>query len=156
MDLVYEALEQVGMARDALAELPFTIGEWNAVLRDIGWYNPYSTRSIEQYLDKNITKQEMAKQFFSLQNVTERERYFQGIQNMYSLMQKYLDQINDIVYFLMSYPDLKNIFDSNSIQQLELVQKAMTVESMADLARRGDLLGITSEIQKAMRENTIS
>ena len=49
-----------------------------------------------------------------------------------------------------SYLWVARFFDNNSIQQLELVRKAKTVESMADLANRGDLSGIIIEIRNVI------
>ena len=72
--------------------------------------HPFPTENIEQYLAKDINKQELAKQFLSIQNVTKRERYFQGIQNMDFLMQKYLKQIVDaFVGVIFSYDSLADI-----------------------------------------------
>ena len=52
---------------------------------------------------------------------------------------------------MQSYVYLKTIFDNKSIQQLAFVQLAMTVESMADLARSGDLSSILKKISTVVQ-----
>ena len=142
------------MARKYLSEAKNTISDWQSILSDIVRYKSFLTENIEQYLAKDITKKELAKQFLSMENMTLRERYLQGIQNIDSVMQKYSGQINGIrASLLFGYPGLTDIFDNNSIQRLEFVQKAITVESMADIARRGDLSGIIFGISDAIRDN---
>ena len=141
--------------RPVISDAMNTIRAWRDILRYMWRNKPFATENIEQYLTKDITKQELAKQFLSEQNVTKREIYFNRIQNIDVLMQRYSGHMDTIrVYILFSaYPGLTYIFDNNYIQQLQLVQKAMTVRSMADLARRGDLSGITWEIENAIDEN---
>ena len=128
------ALEYISEARTFLIEATETIIAWKNILMNIGIGHPFPTENIEQYLAKIITKQELAKQFLSLQNITEREKYFQVLHNIDYLTHKYSGQIYRIISFLrLTSLMMTDIFDNNSIQQLELVQKAMTVEAMADL-----------------------
>ena len=148
------ALKYILEVRTFLSEAKKIVIDFRDILVSIGIDNPYSTDNIRQYLAKEITKQELAMQFLSLQNVTEREKYFQVLYNIDFLIQKYFGQINRIISSLhLTSRLLTDIFDNNSIQQLELVRKAIRVESMAEFARRGDLKGIISEINNAINEN---
>ena len=148
------ALEGIGEARTFLSDAKKTIIDWQDILGNIGFDHLFPTENIEQYLTKDITKQELAKQFLSVQNVTEREKYFQGIRDIDSVTQKYVNQIHHIRSSLLSaYRYLAMVFYSHDVTQLELVRKTITVESMADFTRRGDLSGILSEIRKTTDEN---
>ena len=132
-----------------LSEANNAISEWRHILENIAYENPFPTENIEQYLAKDITKQELAKQFLSIQNATKRERYFQGVQNMDFLMQKYGKQITKAVeYILTLYSSLTMNMNDSSMQRLEIVRKLMTV----DLDFENVFL-LENEFNKAMEEN---
>ena len=154
--ILYAARSSIGLVRKELSEVNNTISEWRHILENIVYENRFPTQNIGQYLWKGITKQALAKQFLSIQNVTKRERYFQGVQNMDFLMQKYRKQIALAVPgILWSYRDLTEFMDDNSMPRLQFVRKVMTVESMVGLDLANDLeLGLVNyEINKIMEEN---
>ena len=107
-----------------------TIHEWKDSYYETIWYNPFPTENIEQYLDKDITKQELAKQFLSVQNVIEREKYFQAIKDTNSLMQTYQQMMEQAALNIQLLHHLREVFDDNILQRLELVQKLETVQSL--------------------------
>ena len=105
-------------ALTALADASKTIQEWEDSYHETIWYNPFPTENIEQYLDKDITKQELAKQFLSVQNVTEREKYFQAIKDTNSLMQTYQQKMGDVVLDIQLLHHLREVFDDNILRRL--------------------------------------
>ena len=124
-----EILKYIREARTFLSDAQKTIRDWQGILRNIGINKLFPTENIKQYLTKNITKQELAKQFLSIQNVTERERYFQSIQNVDSLMQKYGSQISRIrssLKLIFNFPN--GVFGRKRVHQLEVVRKMMTIK----------------------------
>ena len=137
---------RIRKAPKQLSEANNTISEWRHILENITLENRFPTENIEQYLAKDITKQELAKQFLSIQNATKRERYFQGVQNMDFLMQKYRKQTAEAVSEILTlYTSLAKIMDDNSMQRLEIVRKLMTVDL--------DFENVENEFNKAMEEN---
>ena len=88
---------------------------------------------VAQYLDKDITKQDLTKQFLSRENATERERFLQDIISIENLLQRYEDQVHLISMFMCGgYSQLRLplpviIINDTSVQRLQLVQKAKTV-----------------------------
>ena len=136
----------IRMAPKELSEVNNTISEWRHILENIAVENPFPTENIEQYLAKDITKQELAKQFLSIQNATKRERYFQGVQNMDFLMHKYRKRVAEAVeYILELYLSLTQRMDDNTMQHLEIVRKFKTVDL--------DFENVENEFYKAMEEN---
>ena len=122
-------LKYIREARTFLSDAQKTIRDWQGILRNIGIDKLFPTENIEQYLAKNITKQELAKQFLSIQNMSERERYFQNIQNVDSLMQKYRSQISRIRSSLKLIINFETeVFGRKRVHQLEVVRKMMTIK----------------------------
>ena len=141
----------IGMARKALSEVNNTVNEWRHILENIGVEHGLSTENIEQYLTKSITKQELAKQFLSIQNMTKRERYFQGVQNMDFLLRKYPKQMHDAtVNIMISYQQLDYRLDDNNKRRLEFVRNLNTVESMGDLK---NVFFLQYQLEKLTEEN---
>ena len=143
------SIVRIRKAPKELSEANNTISEWRHILENIAFENPFPTENIIQYLAKDITKQELAKQFLSIQNVTKRERYFQGVQNMDFLMQKYRKQVAKAVEDILElYLSLTQSMDDNTMQRLEIVRKLMTV----DLDFENVFL-LKNEFNKAMEKN---
>ena len=141
----------IGEARKKLSEANNTISEWRHILRNIAYENRFPTENIRQYLAKSITKRELAKQFLSIQSVTKRERYFQGVQNIDFLMQKYQTQIKDpLIDIIISYSEMATTMNDNNKQHLEFVQKLNTIESMGDVENTYRLY---YEFKEVMEEN---
>ena len=118
------------------------IQRWHTILSDVGHGSKLITDMMARYIAKNITKQELAQQFFSEENVTRREALFQGIKDMEGLMQQYEEGVYMVSDFLwQGYFNLRHgrpvIINDTSAQLLALVQKAWTVSSMAEWARIG-------------------
>ena len=65
------------------------IQQWYNILSDVEVRSSLISDMMAQYLAKNITKQELAQQFFSEENVTKREGLFEGITDIQNLMQQY-------------------------------------------------------------------
>ena len=112
----------------------------------------FVTESMSQYLGKNMTKQELAKQFLSAQNLTKRENFFQRIINSEDFLIDYQTQFKKMIDpMLQGYGNLREqrpvIINDSSAQRLELVRKALTVDNLTDLAREGDVIGIIDQIR---------
>ena len=76
------------------------IQRWHTILSEVGIGSTLITDMMAQYIAKNITKEELAQQFFSEENVTRREALFQGIKDMEGLMQQY----EEGVYMVSDFP----------------------------------------------------
>ena len=149
----------IGIVRTKIRQAENEIVDWKHILEK---WKSFPIENIEQYLAKDITKQELAKQFLSRENVTERENFFQDIKKMEDHMQAYQNHIEQVRnylskgYYSLRTPTPVSIIDYNSVQRLELVRKAMTVEtveSMGNWVRRGDLGGIIGLIPNVIQEN---
>ena len=105
-----------------------------------------NTFHVEKYLAKNITKQELAEQFLSVENMEEIEDFSENISEMEDLMNQYRDRIFESVDFLQEgYVSLSRqnpviIINDSSIQRLHVIQNALTNDWLARFARRGSLV----------------
>ena len=136
------------------------IQRWHTILSEVGIGSTLITDMMAQYIAKNITKQELAQQFFSEENVTRREALFQGIKDMEGLMQQYEEGVYMVSDFLwQGYFNLRHgrpvIINDTSAQLLALVQKAWTVSSMAEWARNGNLGAIIRNIPEVIQQGPI-
>ena len=136
------------------------IQRWHTILSKVGIGSRLITDMMAQYIAKNITKQELAQQFFNEENVTRREALFQGIKDMEDLMQQYEEGVCMVSDFLwQGYFNLRHgrpaIINDTSAQLLALVQKAWTVRSMAEWARNGNLGAIIRNIPEVIQQGPI-
>ena len=131
------------------------------------FWSYFRTESMSLYLVKNMTKRELAQQYLSEQNVTERELFFLSIidsvnhiqldliqstwhpfENLMKQYESHFYKIIDLMY--EGYGNLREekpiIINDSNAQRLQLVQKALTVDDLTDLARKGDVKGILQKI----------
>ena len=146
----------IGTVQIKILQAKKEIFDWKVILEK---WQSFPIENIEQYLDKDITKQELPKQFLSQQNVAKRENFFQDIKKMEDHMQVYQNHIEQVRNYLskgyhsLRTPTPVTIIDDNSVQRLDLVQKAMTVVSMRNWTRKVDLQGIIGLIPSVIQEN---
>ena len=104
----------------------------------VKWNNTFD---VEKYLAGNITKQQLAEQFLSAQNIRRREYLSECIDVMEDMMDQYLNQLYlSLDYMLEGYVHLLGqnpviIINDSSIQHLHVVQKALTNDWLARFAR---------------------
>ena len=126
------------------------------------WYQSESfTQNLSQYLVKNITKQELAEQFFSEQNVTDREEFLTNSNDIEDLMEQYKDLVYHIGSLLeygygkLSAFDPVIIINASSVQRLELMRKAATIDDLIEAVRRGSPAYISGKIPQVIQEGPI-
>ena len=143
----------ITLARQTLLTARNVLKEWyfNLVWHDV--QSSFFTNSMVRYLAKNITKKELAEQFFNKQNVTKREDFLHNIRNTNHLMLQFEQQIHQVLNLMwQGYGNLREdrpvIINDSSIQCLELIRKALTVDDLSDSAREGNLWNICFGIQE--------
>ena len=104
-----------------------------------------STDNLERYLSKDITKQELAQQWLSPENVNRRKNFLRGITDVENRRERYHDVIASIKYlFIFGYRALRydkpRIINDSSVHDLELVKKGLTVKFISDHVTRGDII----------------
>ena len=110
------------------------------------------TFDVDIYLAGYITKQQLAKQFLSTENITLRESSLDHIEQVDDLMKQYLDQLFqslDVLqegYVSLSEQRPVTIINETSIQRLNVIQKALSVDWLAYFARRGSLTNVVYHI----------
>ena len=114
-----------------------------------------------QYLAKNISKQELTMQFFSDQGVKEREDFAQGKAVLESLLHQYENKLLIISGIIrQGYAIMRDlnpvIIDDNNVQKLQLVKKALTVDSLAYHGREGNLNGIINKFPELIQNGPIA
>ena len=114
-----------------------------------------------QYMAKNVTKQELAKQFLSTANQTKRNTLLEKIDEMEIMLQRFGQEEVDLIQKLLqkSYLKLRYskpvIMNESSVHRLDLVRKAMSAEGFSDRAREGHLRSIISEIPALIRDGAL-
>ena len=150
--------DTIVQARKALSDGKKLIIKWFSALED-RLIRIFPTESLSQYLVKNITKQELARQFLSDHNVIKKITFLQSIKDMEDSMQQYREFIYDISIMLMGYVKLSSwrpvIINDSSVQRLELIQKALTVNTFSDWAKEGDLWEIIRGIPSVILDGPI-
>ena len=151
----------IARAREYLFEAEKYLDDWNSFLKTIFGNNSLTTSDIAKYLDKNITKQELAHEFFSEQSISRRQYFLELIVDIENQLKEY-DVRLDVIWYLIvrGYTSLRVehpvvIINDSSVQRLELVKKALTVDYLSDIAREGDLYGIIIKIGLAIRDQPI-
>ena len=136
------------------------IEQWYQILHEIAFDITFLSDIMTQYLFQNITKQELAEEFFSEQNVKKRDNMFLGVKDMNNLMQEYersLYAVRD--YLWQSYYSLINekpfSINRSNIQRLQLVQKAATVDEFTDWAKNGNVDAIIKNIPKVIEDGPV-
>ena len=150
----------IGRTPEIIKNPHTAIEQWYQTPNDIAFDITFLSDIMTQYLIQNITKQELAEEFFSEQNVKKRENMFQGVKEMDNLMQEYersLYIVSD--YLWQSYYTLINekpfSINGSSVQRLQLVQKAATVDKFTDWAKNGNVDAIIKNIPKVIEDGPV-
>ena len=141
--------DKIIRGHEAISNIETIINHLKVTYR--GLLRTFMTESLFQYLAKYITKHELARQFLSENNVTERETFSRRILDSQDLEKQYYHRFNEItIKIIQGYGNLREdrpiIINDSSAQRLELVRKALTVDDLTDLARAGDVRGIIDKI----------
>ena len=166
-DFAQEVRIKYGIARTTLLQSPdfmkyylSTIEQWYDILSDIVIDISVISHNMAQYIANNITKQELAEQFFSEENVTRSEALFQGIKDMWYFIDQYGKGLYVLSDFLLNpYINVKNekllILNDSSVQRLQVVQKAATVHEFTDWTKNGNLEAIFKGIAVLIQDGPI-
>ena len=166
-DFAHEVRLKYGIARTTLLQSPdfmkyylSTIEQWYGILSDIVIDISFISHNMAQYLANNITKQELAEQFLSEESVTRREALFQGIKDMWYLIDQYGKGLYVLSDFLLNpYINVKNeklvILNGTIVQRLQVVQKAATVHEFTDWTKNGNLEAIFKGIAVLIQDGPI-
>ena len=134
---------------------------WLAKLFDVVHIDIFSIDILVRYLSKNITKQEIAQQWLSPENLTERQNFLEGITDLENRKRHY-DSLIPLISDLMidGYYNLRNdrpaIINASSARHLELVKKGLTVKFLSDHAREGYyIINIALNFPIVLREGPI-
>ena len=124
--------------------------------------NIISTDNLERYLSKDITKQELAQQWLSPENVNRRRKFLEIITDLEYKRLHYDDVLRSIVNLMVdSYGYLRYgrwpIINNSSVHDLELMKKALTVKLIRDHVTEGDIIDliIIDKFPEVFREGPI-
>ena len=142
--------------QDQVLEASNFLYRWVVKFSEVLFVNIFSTENILQYISVNITKQELAQQWLSPENVTKRQNFLVGITDLENKKKQYVD----LLYFIRelmydSYYDLKYyrpiIINDSSVHDLELVKKGLTVKYISDQATEYNIISrITNNFYKVV------
>ena len=142
--------------QDQVLEASNFLYRWVIKFSEVLFVNIFSTENILQYISVNITKQELAQQWLSPENVTKRQKFVVGITDLENKKKQY----DDLLFFISdlmrdSYYDLKYyrpvIINDSSVHDLELVKKAMTVKYFSVQATKYNIISrITNNFYKVL------
>ena len=146
--------------QDEVDEAEVFLPIWNYKLIDVVYICIISTDNLARYLSENITKQELAEQWLSPENVNRKRKFLEGITDLENKRQHYDAVLNSIktlminsYFFLRRRPDIIN---DSSVHDLELVKKGLTVKLIRDHVREGDIIWpIIYRFEKVLREGPI-
>ena len=134
---------------------------WLSKLFDVVHIDIFSIDNLVRYLSKNITKQELAQQWLSTENLTKRQNFLEGITDLENRKRHYDDLIPLISDLMIDgYYHLRNdrpaIINASSARHLELVKKGLTVKFLSDHAREGYyIINIALNFPIVLREGPI-
>ena len=134
---------------------------WLIKFDEVLFVNIFSTENMLQYISVNITKQELAQQWLSPENVTKRQKFVVGITDLENKKKQY----NDVLFFISdlmydSYYDLRYyrpaIINDSSVHDLELVKKGLTVKYISDQATEYNIIRrITNNFYEVLDEGPL-
>ena len=146
--------------QDELNEADDFLCNWHNKLTGVMSIDILSTGNLVRYLSEDITKQELAEQWLSPENVYRRQKFLDGITNVGNIRQGYDDVLSTIRDFMSGYSVLRSdqlaIINDRSVHDLELVKKALTVEFIRDHMMEGRMIGpIITYFANALQEGPI-
>ena len=156
---IYEA--NIARVWDSLFETETSLSELLDGMLYFSTSNIFFMDNMTQYLAKNISKQELTTQFFSEQDVKERVDLSEGKGVLESLLHQYENKLlltSGIMRHGYAFMRDLNpvIIDDNNVQKLQLVKKALTVESLAYHGREGNLNGIINKFPELIQNGPIA
>ena len=107
--------------------------------------------TMDEYLTKTITKQELGMRWFSECTLFDREEFLQDIKRIEDNIHEYERSVRLIVDLLLGMYDSGwslNIIDESIIPRLQLMKMAATGDSLTDFVREGDLFGLIDHINE--------
>ena len=136
---------------------------WFFKLSDVVNRDIISTDNLVRYLSQNITKQELAEQWLSTENVNRKRKFLEGITDLENKKLRYDDMLTYIQFAMFSgYYLLRNnkprIINDSSLHDLELVKKGLTVDLklISDhVTGVGIIRDIVYKFDEALREGPI-
>ena len=133
---------------------------WYSKVSDVVNRDIISTDNLARYLSEDITKQELAQQWLSPENVNRRRKFLEGITDLENKRQHYDDVLGHIrslmhnSYFSLRY--ITVIINDSSVHDLELVKKGLTVKFISDHVMEGYIIrDIIYTFVEALREGPI-